>query len=189
MHFSNSPFVKTTIITCSLHPESKSRLMAQALLETWPDDDSQPAQMVDLRDYALPLCDGGSAYAAPDTQKLGAILTECDAAIFAVPIYNYDINAAAKNAIELVGRNLEHKVAGFLCAAGGQRSYMSVMAVANSLMLDFRTVIVPRFVYAGGDDFEEGDDPLTPAIRDRILRFGEEFRKLAQAVTSIRNAE
>lgn len=159
--------------------------MAQSLLEAWPDE-SQPVQLVDLRDFSLPLCDGQSAYANPATQQLSSILEETDAAIFAVPIYNYDINAAAKNAIELVGRNLENKVAGFLCAAGGQRSYMSVMAVANSLMLDFRTVIVPRFVYAGGDDFNEDGDPLTPAIRDRIVRFGEEFRQLAEAVTSLR---
>ncbi len=34
-------------------------------------------------------------------------------------------------------------------------SYMSVMAYANSLMLDFRSVIVPRFVYATGNAFND----------------------------------
>ena len=34
-------------------------------------------------------------------------------------------------------------------------SYMSVMAYANSLMLDFRCVIIPRFVYATGDVFDD----------------------------------
>jgi hypothetical protein len=34
-------------------------------------------------------------------------------------------------------------------------SYMSVMAYANSLMLDFRCVIIPRFAYATGDFFDD----------------------------------
>ena len=101
-----------------------------------------------------------------------------------MPVYNFDINAAAKNAIELAGRQLENKVAGFLCSAGGQKSYMSVMAVANSLMLDFRTVILPRFVYATGEDFE-GDGEPGEAIRGRVTRFGDEFLQLATAVAGI----
>jgi len=42
-----------------------------------------------------------------------------------------------------------------MCAAGGSNSYMSVMAFANSLMLDFRCWITPRFVYATPDSFSE----------------------------------
>jgi FMN reductase len=38
-----------------------------------------------------------------------------------------------------------NKVVGFLCAAGGKSSYMSVMRLANSLMLDFRCLIIPHF--------------------------------------------
>jgi len=58
-----------------------------------------------------------------------------------------------------------------------------VMAVANSLMLDFRTVIVPRFVYAAGDDYEEGET-LGEEIRGRIAKFGAEFQRLARAVVT-----
>ncbi len=81
-----------------------------------------------------------------------------------MPIYNYDVNAAAKNLIELTGRAWTNKVVAFLCAAGGQGSYMSVMPLANSLMLDFRCVIVPRFVYATGEHFDDDgriDDSIT----------------------------
>jgi FMN reductase len=61
-----------------------------------------------------------------------------------------------KNLIELTGSAWEDKVVAFLNAAGGYSSYMSVMSVANSLMLDFRCVIVPRFVYAVGSAFRDG---------------------------------
>ncbi len=73
--------------------------------------------------------------------------------MLASPIYNYDVNAALKNAIELAGRKMEDKLLGFLCTAGGgAMSYMSVMPLANSLMLDFRTIVLPRFVNAAPED-------------------------------------
>ena len=173
--------MKIVILSCSLHEASKSRAMASELEQVWKGDDTLTSELVDLRDLDLPLCDGGPSYGHPAVVALNETLASCDACVFAVPIYNFDLNAAAKNAIEFAGRKLEGKVAGFLCAAGGHMSYMSIMAAANSLMLDFRTVVVPRFVYAAGNDFPE-DGGLSGAITERIARFGGEFSALARAV-------
>ena len=65
--------------------------------------------------------------------------------MLAVPIYNYDANAAVKNLIELTGSAWEDKIVGFACAAGGQSSYMSIIGLANSLMLDFRCIILAQW--------------------------------------------
>lgn len=175
--------MKSLIVSCSLHPDSRSRRLAGELETLWRADETVQLSTLDLRDLELPLCDGAGAYEHPATQALQEAFASADAVVFAVPIYNYDINATAKNAIELAGRQLTDKVAGFLCSAGGERSYMSVMAVANSLMLDFRTVIVPRFVYAGGDAVSESGE-LGSEIRDRVAQFGSEFQRLARAVHS-----
>ena len=46
---------------------------------------------------------------------------------------------------------------------------MSIMALANSLMLDFRSLIVPRFVYATGDAFADNrivDSKVTQRVAD-----------------------
>ena len=76
-----------------------------------------------------------------------------------MPVYNYDVNAVAKNYIEHMGKDaLEAKTVGFLLSAGGAGSYMAVMPFANSLMLDFRCWIVPRFLYVS-KDLEEGRLP------------------------------
>jgi FMN reductase len=86
-----------------------------------------------------------------------------------VPVYNYDVAAAAKNMIELTGSAWENKIVGFLCAAGGTTSYMSVMAYANSLMLDFRCVIIPRFAFATSNAFKSeriSDKKITQRIKD-----------------------
>ena len=56
---------------------------------------------------------------------------------------------------------------GFICAAGGKGSYMSPMSFMNSLMLDFRCIIIPRFVYADGDSFDENNNPDSQ-LKERI---------------------
>ena len=100
-----------------------------------------------------------------------------------VPIYNYDINAAAKNLIELTGRNWLGKVVGFACAAGGQGSYMSIMSVANSLMLDFRCHIVPRFVYSTGSAFQ-GNSITDPEIHERTKELSDDICRITEALRS-----
>ena len=84
--------------------------------------------------------------------------------------------------VELTGSSWEDKIVGFLCAAGGMNSYMSVMAFANSLMLDFRCVIIPRFVYATGNAFDDDklkDEKVATRIEEvaaELIRFGQALR-------------
>ena len=58
---------------------------------------------------------------------------------------------------------------------------MSVMAFANSLMLDFRTVIIPRFVYATGDAFA-GDELKDKKVAKRIEEAADELVRFTQAL-------
>ena len=69
-----------------------------------------------------------------------------------------------------------------MCAAGGQGSYMAPMQVANSLMLDFRCVIVPRFVYATGEDFE-GDGSPAESIAARVDQLADELLRIGTALS------
>lgn len=163
------------IVSASLNADSNSRILAreaQRVLE----QEGHAATLLDLRDQPLPLCDGNTTYAHPAVETVGRVLRAAQAIIVATPIYNYDANAAVKNLIELTGDAWENKPVGFLCAAGGMNSYMSILPLANSLMLDFRSLIVPRFVYATGDAFADGriTDP------DIVRRVGELARTTAQ---------
>jgi FMN reductase len=83
--------------------------------------------------------------------------------------------------VELTGKVWEEKVVGFLCAAGGASSYMSVMAFANSLMLDFRTIIIPRFVYATGDAFD-GDKLADKKVAQRVEDAAQELIRFTKAL-------
>jgi NAD(P)H-dependent FMN reductase len=136
---------------------------------------------LDLAEMDLPLCDADACYAHPAAKKLRGAIEAADGVIIAAPVYNYDVSASAKNMIELTGSAWDDKIVGFLCAAGGMSSYMSVMAYANSLMLDFRCVIIPRFVYATGDAFDE-DKLSDRKIAGRIQRVAKELIHFTEAL-------
>ena len=108
------------VISSSLNPESRSRVLAQDALKALKDTGVE-TQWLDLADYSLPLCDGHTAYDEPQVQEVKAFVHKAEGILLAVPIYNFDANAAAKNLIELTGSSWSEKVVGFLCAAGGAR--------------------------------------------------------------------
>ncbi len=156
------------IISSSLNPTSRSHLMAREA-EACITELGHSFQTLKLADFDLPICDGGMAYQAPDVKKITAIIEASDGILLVTPVYNYDGNAAIKNVIELTGAVWADKPVALMCSAGGERSYMALMPLANSLMLDFRCVIVPRFVYAVESDFDKAKSTLVnPAINKRI---------------------
>ena len=146
--------MKFLVISTSANPDSNSRKMGQLAFENLKKA-AVECQWIDTRELNLPICDADTCYADPRVKQIADAIEAADGILIAAPVYNYDVSAAAKNMIELTGEAWNDKIVGFLCAAGGQGSYMSVMAYANSLMLDFRCTIIPRFVYATGDAFDE----------------------------------
>lgn len=164
------------IVSCSLNPASKSRQMATLLKNHYLHEDT-PCEFVDLADYDLPHCDGDTAFNHPHTKILLEKAQKAQSVILALPIYNFGISAAAKNFIELAGTGLQGKVIGFICSAGGPRSYMSIMNLANSLMLDFGCLIVPKFVYL---------DPSNGSIDNPDIH--KRLHTLLQTVVSLQDA-
>jgi FMN reductase len=129
------------------------------------------ATLLDIREFDLPFCDGDKAYGHPDAVKVSKIIREGKGILLAVPVYNFYGNAAAKNLIELAGNSWKEKVVGFICSAGGKSSYMSAMSLATSLMLDFRCLVLPKFVYATGDSFADGllaDEDIQKRITELV---------------------
>jgi FMN reductase len=168
------------VVSTSGNPDSNSRRMGRLAF-----GHLQKARVdcvwLDISEMGLPLCDADACYTQPAALKLSKAVEAADGILIATPVYNYDVSAAAKNMVELTGSAWEDKVVGFLCAAGGMNSYMSVMAFANSLMLDFRTVIIPRFVYATGRAFE-GDQLKDDKIGERIAEAAAELIRFTQAL-------
>ena len=174
------------VISSSLHPASRSRLMArlafhrlEQIVNTGGQD--QSVAWLDLAEHPLPLCDGQAAYRDPKVAELAEQIAAARGVLVASPIYNFDVNSALKNLVELTSRAWQDKVVGLMCAAGAVGSYMSLMPFANSLMLDFRCLVLPRFVYATGNAFAV-DAIQDVEIQRRVLELADRFYTVAQAV-------
>ena len=169
------------VLSASLRPSSRSKILASHALQKLQEKGAD-VEFLDLQDHPLPFCDGGACYGDARLHAIKGKLEQADGYLIATPIYNYDMNSALKNLIELTGRDVwTEKVVGFLCAAGGKGSYMAIMNIAGDLMLDFRTLIVPRFVYVTGEDFEE-DEISNGEIVERIDQVSGELIRLTEAV-------
>ncbi len=177
-----------TIFSCSMHPMSRSYVLAKQAEENLKAEDVD-VRFFDLRDYDLDFCGQPEARDNPAVGELRNAVQDSAAVLMAVPIYNFYVNAVAKNLIELTGRAWIYKLVGFMCAAGGQASYMSVMNIANSLMLDFRCLVVPRFVYALGDAFgnDRTEDMFVAdeGILERLHELTDMTVKLSAAVVPV----
>ena len=169
------------VISTSLNPNSRSRLLARCAMASL-EQQSSSAQFIDLAETKLPACDGGQCYGDPNAVVVRESVEAASGILLAGPIYNYDLGASAKNMIELTGKAWTGKVVGFLCAAGGQGSFMAPMGIANSLMLDFRSFIVPRFVYATGEAFS-GDQIADEECEERVKELASELIRISTALT------
>ena len=164
------------IISTSLRPGSRSRIMAKSL-----ENSIDNIEFFDLQDNPLPMCDGDKCYDLPEVLEFREKVKNADGIIMATPVYNFNVSSGAKNIVELGGSMLYDKIFGFMCAAGGRNGYMSVMSLANSLMLDFRCYIIPKFVYATKHDFENGKITNSD-IKERIKELGTELIRVSKAL-------
>lgn len=170
------------IISCSHHPESRSRLLAQAaekaLLKL-----GHPVHFLDLRTMPLPLCDGHSTHEDPMVTKVKALVKSAEGILLSTPIYNYGANAITKSFIEHTGEAWRGKPVGMLCAAGGKGSYMALLPLAGSLMLDFHCHVLPRHVYATSDQFQD-DQIIDTRLQERVDLLAADICWLSKAIAT-----
>jgi FMN reductase len=172
--------INVVIVSCSLNIASRSHRLAVAA-EASVRAEGATADLVDLREWELPICDGDGSFRHRSVEPLSEIVDRASAILVSAPVYNYDLNAAAKNFVEMTGQSWTNKPVGFLCAAGGQRSYMSPIGFANSLMFDFRCLIIPQFVYCTEADLD-ADGGFGNSVLERVNELAHSTVTLARAL-------
>ena len=168
--------MRFAVISTSLNPHSKSILLAQ-ILAGEISKFGHEVDLIDLRETPLPLCDGAGSFENETVKQLKTRLEHANGLLIAAPIYNWDVGAVTKNLIELVGGAFENKVVGIACAAGGSNAFMAPLGLLNSLMLDFRTVVVPRYVYAADNQID------SPQIAARLSQLATMVIQLTTALS------
>lgn len=176
--------VTVAIISCSLNSTSRSHKLSLAAEASLRGAGAEP-ELLDLREWEIPMCDGGVSLDHPSVGPLCHAIGRSSAILISAPVYNYDLNAVAKNVVEMTGKSWTEKPVGFLCTAGGASSYMSPIGLANSLMFDFRCLIIPRFVYCTNADFDSGGR-LGDELHKRVDELARTTIGLAKALAWIR---
>ena len=164
------------IFATSLNEFSNSQMLARLFADHLESMDKS-YEILDMREHPIPFSGPEESWDHPEGIKIKEAVERASHIVFSTPIYNYTVNAVTKSIIELVGRSFEDKIVAFMAAAGGHNSYMSLMSLANSLMLDFRTVIVPRFLYTTYDCWIK-NDTLKPEFQERLEKLYQDMSKI-----------
>ena len=69
-----------------------------------------------------------------------------------------------------------------MSSAGGKGAFMSPMSFLNSLMLDFRCIIIPRFVYADKACFLENGQ-MNDDVKNRLEELVDTSISLSKALS------
>ena len=166
--------LKVGIITGSTRPNRKSLDVAKWVLEAARKRSDAEYELVDIKDFELPLLDepippSMGKYQQPHTKRWAAKIASLDAFVFVSPEYNHGIPGALKNAIDFLFAEWNHKAAGFVSygGAGGARAVEQLRLVVERAEEVGREVHLGAFVRhpdEGGDsETVEAMDPILPA--------------------------
>ena len=174
MIFSSATFNIEIMSVIIINSQLKAPTKLDVLVEQFSKKltaQSIKSSCISLAEQPIPLCDEGPSFADKNVLDIKDKMMEASGILFGFPIYNYTCNSAAKALIELTGKDCWfQKPVGLFCHAGGVRSHMAPLTVANQLMLDYHNIIVPHFIYSTSKDYSENHHPLD-SLDQRIDEF------------------
>jgi NAD(P)H-dependent FMN reductase len=111
--------IKIAIILGSTRPNRNGEAVAKWVYELSKSRDDAEFQLVDLKDFDLPLLDEPAPpsmgqYTKPHTKKWAETIASFDAYVFVTPEYNHSTPGALKNAIDFLYKEWNNKSAGFV---------------------------------------------------------------------------
>jgi len=133
---------RIAVLTGSTRQNRNSPAVASWVIDVAREIDA-PAELVDLADQGLPLLDEpvpaalSDAYVHESTQRWGDLVSSYDAFVFVTPEYNHSLPGALKNALDLVYREWNDKVAGIVSYGlnGGVRAAEHLRLVCAELQV------------------------------------------------------
>lgn len=114
-----------------------------------------------------------------EMKKLAEQVRKADNIIIGMGIHCYSINDSLKILLDSCFSEATGKFFGILCAAGGERSYLSTMHLTQICMNEWRMIQLPRIVYATKKDFTENKINSEEVIT-RIKDFSQEFHTIGK---------
>ena len=114
-----------------------------------------------------------------EMRQLAEQVKQADNIIIGMGVHCYSVNDALKISLDTCFSDATGKFFGVLCAAGGERSYLSTMHLTQICMNEWRMIQLPRIVFATKKDFTE-DIITSTEVLERIKLFSEEFHAIGR---------
>jgi NAD(P)H-dependent FMN reductase len=114
-----------------------------------------------------------------EMQQLAEKVKQADNIIIGMGVHCYSVNDALKILLDACFSDATGKFFGILCAAGGERSYLSTMHLTQICMNEWRMMQLPRIVFVTKKDFKE-DVITSTEVLERIEVFSEEFHAIGR---------
>src|SRR5580693_3923820 len=134
--------LKIAIIIGSTRPGRNGEAVAKWVNEIAQKRSDAEFELVDIRDFNLPLLDepmppSMGQYSKPHTKAWAAKIDSFDGYIFVAPEYNHGISGALKNAIDFLFAEWDNKAAGFVSygGAGGARAVEQLRLVLAEVQI------------------------------------------------------
>ncbi len=196
--------IRIAIIIGSTRPGRVGEGVARWVYEQSRKRADAEFELVDLKDYNLPLLDEpvpagiSNHYIHNHTKIWSQKISSFDAFIFVTAEYNHGIPAALKNAIDFLYQEWANKVAGFVAygGVGGTRVVEQLRVVMGELQV---ATVRSQMAFSLRSDFEDYKN-FKPApyhektmnlLFDQVIAWGSAIRKvrLGEPLDSISNLE
>src|SRR5204863_4284844 len=134
--------LRIAIILGSTRPGRNGEAVAKWVREIAQKRTDAEFELVDLKDFNLPLLDESvppimGQYSKPHTKTWAAKIGSLDGYVFVTPEYNHGISGALKNAIDFLFAEWNNKAAGFASygGAGGARAVEQLRLVMAEVQI------------------------------------------------------
>ncbi len=167
--------MNTLIISSSLAKSSKSFILCKEVHKRLQKLNVK-SEIIDARNFQL------NAYHSIQSEELVHLenkISQADSLIIAMGVHNYSINDSLKIILDNCFKNVEGKFFGILCAAGGEKSYLSTMHLTQICMNQWKMIQLPRIVYASSKDFKNST-LISKEVKEWMMLFCNEFNSIGK---------
>jgi|SRR5580658_6318598 NAD(P)H-dependent FMN reductase len=188
--------IKTAIVIGSTRPGRKAQAVAEWVYGIAKQRSDAEFEIVDIKDYDLPLLDermppSMGRYSKPHTIAWAETIARFDAYVFVTPEYNHGTSGALKNALDYLYREWNNKAAGFVGygGSGGALAVEQLRGVMAELQIaDVRTQVALS-LYADFENFtvfkpSAIKESSVNAMLDQVIAWGGAMKSLRQKAES-----
>lgn len=145
-------------------------------------------QLLDLRDYDLPFCTGGSeTEVSPGVRRLRRSVKEANGIILATPNYHGTLSGVLKNALDLMSMSeFEGKVVGLVGVSGGRMGGASTLNTLRAIGRTLHAWVIPweAWVYDAAAAFAANGRLKDASSEQRLQEVGRKVARLTRMLAS-----